>query len=124
MSAPKWEDVEVGDAVIAERRESDATVAGTVGDTNESNGLYVGFGVVERFGIYTKNWTLLDIIKPGPQLPTATGSLVRVRDSNHFYMRAEDDGWYCSCGLHDVDAPTDWELIYDAGKLVYDAGKK
>ena len=116
MSAPKWEDVEVGDAIIAEWGPADTTITGTVGYTSSP------YECIELAGGYMVDiaprggWTLLDIVKPGPQLPTSTGSLVRVRDSNHFYMRADDDGWYCSCGLHDVDAPTDWELVYDAGK--------
>jgi len=113
MSAPKWEDVEVGDAIIADRiGDSDATITGTV---TASGPGWIDLGDND-YSIAADRWTLLDIIKPEPQLPTATGSLVVVRDSNHFYMRADDDGWYCSCGLHDVDAPTDWELVYDAGK--------
>jgi len=120
MSEPKWEDVEVGDAVIAERKEvSDLTISGTV---TYNDGLWIEF---VGFGFDTSNWTLLDIIKPEPQLPTTPGSVV-VRDGGSespvHYMLDLDKRWtpddlneYLRADPHRFDW-WGWELVYDAGK--------
>jgi len=67
MSEPKWEDVEVGDAIIADRKgDTDLTISGTVG---QIRGTYewisfLGGEAGETYSCLPAAWTLVDIIKP------------------------------------------------------------
>ena len=134
MSEPKWEDVEVGDAIIANHwGNSDVTISGTVvGAEGGTSGSFRGYylsGMTFPLGSKADTWTLLDIIKPGPSLPTAIGSVVRYEldgpgDYAHYMLQGiafNKKSWSGPCGseytegdMADIETP--WELVYDAGK--------
>jgi len=132
MSEPRWADVEVGDAIIANHvGDSDAVVSGTIVDPAQAKpgarwGYYLS-GM--RDPLSSNDWTLLDIIKPEPQLPTTPGSVIRYElngpgDYAHYVLEATFLGkrswsgpWGHGYTWADVDdGDTPWELIYDAGK--------
>ena len=127
MSEPRWSDVEVGDALIAEHTgDSDVIVSGTVVEIMLGGSLYLA-GM--EGALDWDFWTLLDIIKPGPQLPTKPGSVIRYELNGpgnyvHYMLQGEPFGkkswagpWghgYAEEAVADVATP--WELVYDAGK--------
>jgi len=120
MSEPKWSDVEVGDAIIAETIvPGDATVSGTVVDPGQAKpgarwGYYLS-GMSEPLS--SNHWTLLDIVKPEPepQLPTASGSVITC---NGDVLALDYRGWFSHYRCHStaILAEVPWELVYDAGK--------
>jgi hypothetical protein len=120
MSEPKWEDVEVGDAVVIESTCSDLTITGTVTEAENVN----GFFSVDGQDFYPasrqdrERWTLLDIIKPEPQLPTTPGSLIRLVGHEMtwtYFLTAL--GWTSPLGRGNNDLRAGvFEVIYDAGE--------
>jgi len=111
MSEPKWEDVEVGDAIIAEiRTAGDATLSGTVCALEPALGFVVLAG---NSSIPTYGWTLLDIIKPEPQLPTTPGSVIAC---GGFFFALDPFGWFGPSGYVRDAYVTGFHLVYDAGK--------
>jgi len=119
MSEPRWADVEAGDAIVADRKVTDVTISGTV---TRVAGDWVGLGG-DGFNISSDFWTLLDIIKPEPQLPTTPGSVVReaVACNRWVYFILHHDGTWRSEWQIAVSAADRAELPCE---LVYDAGKK
>jgi len=118
MTAPKWEDVEVGDGVLLET-DGDVMIHGTVTDTDTTAGFYLG-----RNYISPSRWTLLDIIKPEPQLPTTVGSIVSILGA---WILEPDMLWHSlscrPCWFRNPEGESlvglsarDWTLVYDAGK--------
>ena len=116
MSEPKWSDVEVGDAIIAETIvPGDATVSGTVVDPGQAKpgarwGYYLS-GMSEPLS--SNHWTLLDIVKPGPRLPTTPGSVVAC---GGFFFALDPFGWFGPSGYVRDAYVTGFHLVYDAGK--------
>jgi len=114
---PKWEDVEVGDAIIADRKSADVTISGTVTD---ATGTYVAIGN-DGYNMNPEFWTLLDIIKPEPQLPTTVGSVVQT--GGVLYARAQHTlPWWPLNGP--VCRATESEMALSRPVVLYDAGKK
>jgi len=125
MSEPRWADVEVGDAIIAEIiGTGDVTVSGTVVEVSGAllGGLYLS-GMM--YPVLARTWTLLDIIKPEPQLPTTPGSVIRLFDSTGYpfdYMLTgtvvESTPWV-NVRYGDRSYPGEnlpFVVLYDAGK--------
>jgi len=91
----RWEDVRVNDSILVESHEGDVTLSGTVAHVNElRHDLYLSDGRE----VSQVTWSLVDIVKFEPRLPTAFGSVI-----------CTDSGWrYVRLRTRDMAYPWTW----------------